>query len=325
VEPTLPALAGDFSPAAVGYIANSRALNTRAAYKTDWTHFTLWCETNGRRCPLPAAPSTVSNYLSAMADAGSKVGTIARRLSTINQAHEEAGYTRPGKVKRVADAWAGIRRTHGVAPDQAPPLMPPDETGTGDLWTVIDALPATPTGHRDAALLLLGFAGALRRSELVAARVERLKSHHSRGYVLEIPRSKGDQEGKGQRVAVRRFQDQAHCPVKALDRWLDLLDRPAEGPLFRRIRRHQSITGNALAVGAVNVIVDRACSAALGPGHGYTPHSLRAGLVTWTARQKAPLSTIRKQTRHISAETVEGYIRNESVWQDNAAVDYMNL
>lgn len=323
MDPTLPALSGDLSPAAVSYIAASQALNTQHAYEADWAEFTYWCGSRGLS-PLPAAPTTVIQYLTDLAMAGAKVGTIARRLSTINRAHDEVGYTKPGKAKRVAKAWAGIRRTHGVAPDQAPPLMPPDETGAGDLWTVVDALPATPTGHRDAALLLLGFAGALRRSELVAARVERLKSH-VRGYVLEIPRSKGDQEGKGQRVAVRRFQDQAHCPVKALDRWLDLLDRPAEGPLFRRIRRHQSITGNALAIGAVNLIVDRACTAALGPGHGYTPHSLRAGLVTWTAKQNAPLSAIKKQTRHASEKTVEGYIRNETVWQNNAAVDFLNL
>lgn len=316
-------LAGDLSPAAVGYIAASRAVNTRAAYKTDWTNFSSWCATSGR-CPLPATSSTVINYLSAMAEAGVKVGTIARRLSTINRAHEVAGHPRPSKDKPVADAWDGIRRTLGVAPDQAPPLMPPDETGVGDLWAVVDALPATPTGHRDAALLLLGFVGALRRSDLVATRVEHLKPH-ARGYVLKIPRSKGDQEGKGQRVAVPRLADRAHCPVVALDHWLEVLDRPAEGPLFRRVRRWEKISPDGLAVGAVNLIVDRACTAALGPNHGYTPHSLRAGLVTWTARQQAPLSAIKKQTRHVSVETVEGYVRDESVWQDNAAVDYLNL
>lgn len=323
MNPTLPALAGDLSPAAVDFIANSRALNTRAAYKTDWADFTLWCDTNGHRCPLPAAQSTVINYLSDVAVGGAKVGTIARRLSTINSAHDRAGYPKPGKDQQVAEAWAGIRRKLGDDPDQAPALMPPDETGAGDLWVVVDTLPATPTGHRDAALLLLGFVGALRRSDLVRARVEHLKPH-ARGYVLKIPRSKGDQEGKGQRVAVPRLADRAHCPIVALNRWLDLLDRPAEGPLFRRVRRWEKISPDGLAVGAVNLIVDRACTAALGPDHGYTPHSLRAGLVTWSARQQAPLPAIKKQTRHVSVETVEGYIRDESVWIDNA-VNYLNL
>ena len=318
----LPALAGDLSLAAVDYIAASRAESTRSGYRSDRSDFEFWCQTH-RLCPLPAAPTTVVNYLATMAEAGAKPGTIGRRLSTINQLHRRAGYPKPGDDELVAAAWAGIRRRHGVDPDQAPPLMPPGEDRPGDLWAVLDGLPPTATGCRDAALLLLGFVGALRRQDLVQAQVEHLKPH-ARGYMLKIPRSKSDQEGAGQRVAVPRFQDRAHCPVVALDRWLDLLDRPTEGPLFRRVRRWEKISPDGLAVGAVNLIVDRACTAALGPGHGYSPHSLRAGFVTWTNGQGASLSKIKKQTRHQRTETVEVYVRDEDVWRDNA-VDYLNL
>jgi integrase len=181
-----------------GYVEAARAPNTLRGYRSDWSEFTAWC-TRHRLESLPAGAATISGYLTELARAGAKVGTMSRRLSAIRFAHQLRDLPDPTTGARVVAVWEGIRRTHGAPPDQAAPLMPPQ------LLDVLDACPTTKTwktrpaephlaGLRDRALLLVGFFAALRRSELAALAVDQL-AEHPNGLVLSLPRSKTNQYG----------------------------------------------------------------------------------------------------------------------------------
>ena len=178
-----------------GYVAAARAPNTLRGYRSDWSEFTTWC-THAKLDPLPAAAATISSYLTELARAGAKVGTMSRRLSAIRFAHQLRDLPDPTTGARVVAVWEGIRRTHGAPPDQAAPLMPPE------LLDVLAACPSTKTwktrgraaerdlaGLRDRALLLVGFFAALRRVELAGLTVDQVTDHPN-GLVLSLPRSK---------------------------------------------------------------------------------------------------------------------------------------
>ena len=183
-----------------GYVAAARAANTLRAYRSDWAEWCTWCSTKGVD-PFAGDASAISQYLVGLAQAGASVRTMSRRLSALRFAFRSRDMADPTTGARVTRVWEGIRRTHGAPPDQAAPLMPPE------LLDVLAACPATRTwrtrgrppepdlaGARDRAVLLVGFVGALRRSELVAMDLEHLADHDN-GLVLSIPRSKTNQEG----------------------------------------------------------------------------------------------------------------------------------
>ena len=181
-----------------------------------------WCDRESLD-PLAAEAAAISKYLVFPAGAGAKVGTMARRLSAMRFAFRMRGLPDPTGAARVVAVWEGIRRTHGAPADQAAPLMPPE------LLDVLDACPVTKTwatpdrpaepdlaGARDKALLLVGFVGALRRSELVALDFEDVNDH-PQGLVVTIPRSKTNQEGTEPELVVLPIgPNAARCPVRAL-------------------------------------------------------------------------------------------------------------
>jgi integrase len=196
-------------------------------YRSDWAEFTAWCARLGRE-PLLAAADTISAYLTELARAGAKVGTMSRRLSAIRFAHQLRDLPDPTTGARVVAVWEGIRRTHGAPPEQAAPLTPPQ------LFDMLDACPTTKVwktrgrpaepdlaGLRDRALLLVGFWGALRRSELAGLTLDQI-TDHDRGLVLEFPHSKTNQHGtENEHVVLPRASHPARCPVTALRAWLD--------------------------------------------------------------------------------------------------------
>ena len=192
---TTIAPAGSISDRTRAYLARSKAPATVRAYRADLRDFEAWCVGQGREC-LPAAPETVADYISALAVAGRSAATITRRLSAISQAHQMGGLDTPTQAPLVRMTAAGIRRTVGTAPHSARPIL------VAELRAMLEALPDDVRGRRDRALLLVGFAGGLRRSELVALNVEDLQFNASRGLLIVIRGSKTDQERAGTRVAV---------------------------------------------------------------------------------------------------------------------------
>src|SRR5690606_20779575 len=227
-------------------------------------------------------------YLTARAQAGRKVATLSRELAAISQAHILAGHQSPRGAGPVQEVLKGIRRSVGTAQAQVAPLMGPE------LRQVLSEIPEGLVGLRDRALLLVGFAGAFRRSELVALTVADV-AHSEEGLTVTLRRSKTDQEGKGRKVAIPYSGTPDACPVRALRSWLTAA-AISEGPLFRSVSRHGQVSEAALSGRSVALIIKRATAAAGLEASRYSGHSLRAGLATTAARRGKSEAAIMRQT-----------------------------
>jgi len=260
---------------------------------------------------MPAIPQTVALYLTDRA-ATLKTSSLARRLTVINRAHQAKGCPSPATMDNavVSEVWKGIKRTKGTAQHGKKPLL------TLDLRRIVADLSEGLQGVRDRALLLCGFAGGSRRSELAALRVEDLEDSPD-GLVVRLQRSKTDQEGQGRLVALPYGSDPQTCPVRAVRAWMEAGQITA-GPLFRGINRHGTLSA-AMHPSSVAYIVKRCAGRAGLAVMEYAGHSLRSGLATQAAMNGASELSIMKQTGHRSLMTVRKYIREGSLFRDNAA------
>src|ERR671937_304071 len=253
--------------------------------------------------PTSAAPAAAG----VLADAGLKAATIARRLVVISQAHKAADLPSPTTSSLVRRTHAGIRRAIGTAQVAKAPAV------VEDLKRMLDSLPATRVGLRDRALLLLGFAGAFRRAELVALDVADLEFTRA-GLIVTLRKSKTDQEGKSRRLGIPFGSSEQTCPVRSLQAWLEAA-RISDGPCFRSLDRFQRVQPQRLSDKAVALIVKRRAKAVgLDPAR-YAGHSLRAGLATSAAAAGASERVIMSQTGHRSADMVRRYIREGSLFR----------
>jgi len=303
IGPALAALAEE----AHAYTQDLHAANTTRAYRADWADFAAWCGAHGLT-PLPAVPATVALYLTDRAKT-CKAATLARRLCAIAAAHKEAGRPSPTTDPTVRLLLAGVRRAKGTKQERKRPTV------THEVRAMADALPDTLLGRRDRALLLLGFAGGFRRSELVALDVADVEETAG-GLVVTLRRSKTDQEGAGRRVGIP--YGGRHCPARALHAWLAAAGI-AEGALFRRFDRRGRLLPLRLSDKAVARLVQgQAAALGLDPTQ-YGGHSLRAGLATAAAAAGKSERAIMAQTGHKSAEMVRRYIRDGELFRDNAA------
>ncbi len=291
------------------YLDAAKADATVRGYASDWRQFHSWCTERDVQA-LPAAPEVVAMYLTDLA--GRKaVATLQRHLTSISQAHQVQGHETPISAPVVRQTWRGIRRTFGTASVGKAPAR------TAEVRAMVATLDDRPIGVRDRALLLVGFAGAFRRSELVALNVDDLADTVD-GLVVTIRRSKTDQEGAGEQIGIPYGSDPATCPVRAYRAWLELAGI-TEGPVFRGVDRHGNIAERRLGGRAVADAVKRAAErAGLDPAK-YAGHSLRAGLITSAAEAGVAERDIMRQSRHKSVPVMRRYIRGATVWQANAA------
>jgi integrase len=301
----------ELADAAAAYAGASRAENTKRAYTNDFIMFTTWCAPQGF-ATMPALPSTVALYLTALAISDRKVATIERALVAISQAHKLHGFPSPRKAAEVTEVLQGIRRTLGVAPTQKDPVL------VDTLRSLVEPMRRDDPGDvRDRALICLGFASGCRRSELVALDVGDL-SFGDDGLEVTIRRSKTDQEGLGRKVGIPYGGRPRTCPVRAVRDWIDLslLDG---GPLFRPINRFGKILPSRLTGQSVALIIKRwALEAGFDPAL-FAGHSLRSGLATAAAKAGKSERSIMKQTGHRSVTVVRRYIRDAELFDDNAA------
>jgi site-specific recombinase XerD len=293
--------------AARGFIAQQIAPATLKAYRTDARLFAAWCSERGVAA-LPASPETVATYLSAIATEGAKFSTVRRRVAAIKFAHETDDRESPTGSRLVRATLAGIRRTIGVAQVKKAPAT------ANRLVEMIRLCPTTLPGMRDRAMLLLGFAGAFRRSELVALRVEDLQEAAG-GLRITIRRSKTDQDGAGQEIAIARGD--VHCPVLAVKAWMAAAGI-TEGYVFRPFARNGRVLDRPLSDRAVANLVKAYAARAGFRVEDFSGHSLRAGAVTTAAESGAPLLKMAELSRHKSLEVLKGYVRSADLFKNHA-------
>jgi integrase len=301
-----------------GYAQAGIAVNTRRAYGADWRDFTSWCASVGAS-PLPAEAATIALYLTARASELA-ASSLARRLAAIRRAHRAADLPTP-ESEALRAVWSGIQRTHGRPPRKKRALV------TDDLRRVVRKCPDTLAGARDRAVLLLGFAAALRRCELAAIVLPGVKNDPNLGQIrlvfvagglqIEIDRSKADQLGEGAVVGVPYGKTRL-CPVSAVLAWLAAA-KIQRGPVFRAIDRHGRLSDRAIGAASIAAIVKAAAErAGLDPSM-FAGHSLRAGLATSAAGADVAADDIMRQTRHAKFDTLRGYIREADRFKRNAA------
>jgi integrase len=286
---------------------------TLRAYAQGWTDFEAWA-TQHRTPSLPAAPETVGRYLADLADQGRAVATLRRRAAAIARAHDVRGLADPCASAHVRNVLSGIARTFGAAQKKK------DALTLDRLRAVLFELDDSLQDARDRALILLGFAGAFRRSELAALDVEDLR-WETRGIVATLRRSKTDQKGKGREIGIPALADgrptiDELCPVRALRAWLEA-SGIANGPLFRtfglpRGREAQALTPQRIDARDVARVLQRAAARA-GIAGDFAAHSLRAGFITAAAAAHVSEIDIARVSGHKSADILRGYVRHATV------------
>lgn len=252
---------------------------------------------------MPAAPETVGAYL-ASAGEGYALPTLRRRVAAIARACRTTGHSLDTKHPAIRETLRGIGRKHGGRSRRSAALT------TLDIRTLSEACETTLVGKRDRALFLLGFAGALRRSELVGLDVEHVIWTGERLKLL-IARSKTDKEGAGVEITIPRGSSEITCPVAALRAWL-VDGKVKSGPLFRKINRGGAVEGKRLSADGVRqILLKRAKQAGLSAGWSepLSPHSMRAGFITEAYRNGVPDEEIMGHTRHRSLNTMRSYVR----------------
>ncbi|OZD85357.1 integrase [Rhodococcus sp. 05-2256-B2] len=363
VEPEIPPAVAKRIASAV---QSSRSEGTRKTYAAAWRRFTTWCETNGH-VTLPAHPITVAAYLVDAADTRTETGERAYAVATfgtwiaaINHQHRTTGHLSPSAHELVAATLSGIRREYAAAGDR--PRTPRDPLLVDDIKVLVSTARERCRGwadevleRRDSGILLLGFAGAYRRSELSEMLCGDVTVHRHDGLHIRLRKSKTDQEGRGAVKALPYTESHETCPPCAYVRWaqvvaaFDVGGRPsiirllrkrepftehicrggvprtaARAPLLRAVAKNGNLGATAVSGAAIHQTIRRRAEHA-----GYNPtavsklggHSLRAGFVTQGTRNGADGSAIARQTGHASLDSVEVYRREHAPLQGNAVTD----
>lgn len=279
------------------YASKSKSANTLRSYQSLWDDF---CQFAIRmRAPaLPAHPALVVAYLSELAPI-QRPSTLSSRLAAIRHFHEKDRLPDPTRDPAVRDVLEGIKREHGAPPTRKKAI------DREILSALLRVQPQTLRGARNRALLLVGYACDLRRSEIVSLNVEDVEFLPDR-MIVTVARSKTDQHGEGYALNVPRAEDKTFCPTLALETWLTAAEIQ-DGPLFREVDRWEHVGAKALTPQVVKDIVKAAAQAA-----GYNPrvfaaHGLRRGLITQAARNREDTGDIRKVSRHKTEVMIDVY------------------
>lgn len=327
---------------------SARATSTNRYYASDWKLFQEWCaEYEGHGAvALPAEPEILVAYFGFLFNSGRAYSTVVRKVAAIRAYHldwiakadathrarkragEDVGEVPimavPTEHPLVRDALTGYRRRIAAAQvDDTIQAPLPSKPKMALLNTMVAAMvshcSATKAGLRDRALLLIGFAGALRRSELVAIRVEHLVWTQE-GVTITIPKSKTDQEGQGQAVAIPNGRQLR--PVDALLEWLQV-SGINDGPVFRCLRRGGHLAPEALDADSVaRLVKDYARRTGLDPSH-FSAHSLRSGFLTSAALAGANVLKMAEVSRHKKLDTLRGYVQAAERYKDHAGSGFL--
>ena len=303
---SVPAIPAEEAERARSFANAEKAAATRRAYGTDFMLFRTWCEER-QLGALPASPATVAAFLAHEASRSVKASTIGRRTAAIRYAHKLAGPATPTDDELVKATVRGIRRTLGTAKTKKAPA-----TAERLLAMAANTVPGSK-GLRDRALLLLGFAGAFRRSELVALNIEDVEGVQD-GMKITIRHSKTDQEGVGQTIAIPFGR--IACPVVALKEWIAIAGIQT-GAIFRSVNRHGKVGERLTDQSVSDIVKEHAERLRLNPKQ-FAGHSLRAGFLTSAASRGASIFKMMDVSRHRSVDTLRGYVRDAELFKDHA-------
>ena len=291
-------------------LTETKAENTVNAYESDWNDFCDWCRYHGE-VPFPATSETIVNYINDLADYA-KSATIRRRISAISENYNAAGQaaSNPCKAWIVKEALIGLTRLKGSMQKGKTPLY----------WEELEQMISymdlqTLTGLRDRAVLLIGFLGAFRRSEIVGLDVDDI-ARYPQGIVLTIRHSKTDQTQEGQQVGIPYLPDTSMDGIHALYDWIRAADIH-EGPLFRAVLKNGKASARRLSDKSVNLLVKKYVTLIGLDPELYGAHSLRHGFATYAALHGIEERLIMKQTRHRSVEMVRRYINEADLFTNN--------
>jgi site-specific recombinase XerD len=281
-------------------IRSSKSANTIRAYKSDFNHFIDFCKKNNFK-PLPADPRIVSFYITHLSS-NSKVSTLKRRLASISVIHKIKGHYIDIKHPLIIENLMGIQRKKGVFQKSKNPIL------INELKEIINAIEKLEKKEirkaRDKALILIGFSGGFRRSELVSIEIEDLE-FTKEGIKIFIKRSKTDQSGEGMIKAIPYFKDKNFCPIYFLKKWIEI-SKINEGLIF-------DISDKMVAI-----LIKKYLSAAGFDSKKYSGHSLRSGFATVAADSGADEKSIMTMTGHKTTQMVRRYIKESNLFKNNA-------
>lgn len=284
------------------------ALSPRTArvYETYWKQFETFCASIGAPS-LPAPQAAVIAFLAMLSKSGKKTSTISVAFAALRRAHDAVGHRDALNSRDIRDVMKGVRRRAGKE------STPKKELRLDYLRVMIAKGPTGPRGVRNTALLLFGWWTAMRRSEIVATNIEHV-SFSDEGMTVRILRSKTNQTGREELVAVPYASDHRVCPVRAVQRWIRAMGSPMSGPLFVGVRSGKRLTAQRVWI----LVREHAKRAGVDPNL-FGAHSLRSGFATEAAKAKKRPDAIRDHLRHASIEMTMRYVRREGVWDENAA------
>ena len=281
-------------------LRNSKSENTLRAYQSDYNDFSLFCSKNGFQA-MPTQPKILALYITHLSSY-SKYSTLKRRLASISILHKTKGHYIDTKHPIIMENLMGIKRTNGSNQKGKKPLL------INDLKILINAIDQSNEKDkrkiRDKALILIGFSGGFRRSELVDIEYEDLE-FVSEGVKIFVKRSKTDQSGEGMTKAIPYFDNENFCPVIALKNWIEIFDLKKS--------RIFNISDKSVAL-----IIKKYANYAGLDSHRYAGHSLRSGFATSTAESGAEERNIMAMTGHKSTEMVRRYIKEANLFKNNA-------
>ena len=298
--------------ATLNNLKNSKANNTLRAYKSDFKDFGAFCAKHGLNS-LPTEPKIVSLYLTHLSK-NTKISTLRRRLVSINMVHKLKGHYLDTKHPIIVENLMGIRRAIGSIQKGKKPIL------INHLKLIINIINEQKTGEikklRDKSLILIGFGGGFRRTELISIDHEDLE-FAPEGLKITIKRSKTDQYGEGMIKGLPYFNNETYCPIMNLKKWLEI-SKIKSGPIFRRFSKGSLLTDKRLTDQSVVLLIKQYLNLAGIENKNFAGHSLRSGFATVAAEFGADERSIMAMTGHKTTEMVRRYIRETNIFKNNA-------
>jgi site-specific recombinase XerD len=294
-------------------LKSSKAINTVRAYKSDFKDFAAFCAKHSFRA-LPTEPKIVALYLTYLSGKDAKMSTLRRRLVSIGMIHKLKGHYLDTKHPIIVENLMGIKRTKGSIQRGKKPLL------INHLKAIVDVINKEKIEEikkiRDKSIILIGFGGGFRRTELISVDYEDLE-FVPEGVKITLRRSKTDQFGEGMTKGLPYFSNETYCPVVHLKKWIKI-SNIKDGPIFRRFAKGCSLTSNRLTDQSVVLLIKRYLALAGIENKNYSGHSLRSGFATVSAESGADERSIMAMTGHKTTQMVRRYIKEANLFKNNA-------